>query len=138
MTEGKLSKGRMSDAHKRTQITSCYPLMALYGITPYTVTLTSFVGTVAWPCEVEKKTQVVSANIASWTNALEPGWYELKIVNEKHRLRTRWHTIEAPSRTSALHGLVRSASKLRPAVETHLILHARQRTATVSEVELLA
>ena len=122
-----------------TQIASCYPLLALYGITPYTVTLTSFVGTLAWPeGEVEKNTKAVSANLASWTGELEPGWYELKVVNEKHRLRTRWHAIEAPSRTSELSGLVRSASKLHPAVETHLTLHARQLKTMVSEVELVA
>ena len=126
----------MSD-EQRTQITSCYPLLALYGITPYTVTLTSFVGTLAWPREgeAEKNTKVLSANIASWTGELEPGWYELKVVNEKHRRRTRWHAIEAPSRTSELSGLVRSASKLHPAVETHLTLHARPRKPMVPEVE---
>ena len=118
-------------------IASCYPLTAQYGITPHTVTLTSFVGTLAWP-EGEKNTRVVSANLASWTGELETGWYELMVVNEKHRKRTRWHAVEAPSPTSALLGLVRSASELRPAVETHLTLYARRRRTIVSEVELLA
>ena len=130
----------MSDTQQRTtHVPSCYPLLALYGITPYTVTLTSFVGTLAWPDSkgAGKDAKLLRANLASWMSELEPGWYELKVVNAKHRLRTRWHAIEAPSSTGELHELVRSASKLRPAVETHLTLHARQRNAMVSEVELM-
>ena len=121
------------------QIDSCFPRSAVFGVTPRDVTLTSYVGTLSWPVSepTPQNKRVRTANLTSWVNELDVGWYDLRIADEAHHMSTRWHTVHVPAQTYRLNQLVHSACDLRPDEGVSLTLHARQRNAPISDVKLL-